>query len=60
MEVFTVSEVIHMNPITCKITDLNGEEIHGSFYEKELQKTTNKVCNIERVIKTRGNKSLVK
>jgi len=49
-----------MNPITCKITDLNGEEIHGSFYEKELQKTTNKVCNIERVIKTRGNKSLVK
>ena len=26
-------------PVTYKITDYNGEEIQGSFYEQELQKS---------------------
>ena len=26
-------------PVTYKITDYNGEEILGSFYEQEFQKT---------------------
>jgi len=30
-EVFTILGVIHTNPITYKITDLNGEEIQGSL-----------------------------
>ena len=33
------------------ISDLNGEEITGSFYEKELQKTSQKKFRIERVLK---------
>ena len=39
---------------------LNGEEIVGSFYEEELQKTDQKKFRIERVIKRKGNKLYVK
>ena len=43
-----------------KITDYNGEEIQGSFYEQELQKTKQEIFGIEKIIKQQGNKSLVK
>ena len=36
--------------------DLNGEEILGTFYEKELQKTNQKEFRIEKVIK-KGRKN---
>ena len=39
-EVFAVSEISNTFPWTYVITDLNGEEITGSFYEKELQRTS--------------------
>ena len=42
------------------ISDLNGEEIVGSFYEKELQKTNQEEFRIEKVIKRKGNKLYVK
>ena len=35
----------------CIISDLKGEKIVGSFYEKELQKTNQKEFRIEKVIK---------
>ena len=38
------------------INDLNGEEIVGNFYEKELQKTNQEEFRIEKVIKRKGNK----
>ena len=38
-EIFEVTEVLQTDPITYQIKDLDGEEITGSFYEKELQKT---------------------
>ena len=59
-EIFTVSEVRYTDPITCKLKDLNGEEIKGSFYEQELQKTTQEMFRIEKVIRRKGDKSLVK
>jgi len=59
-EVFTVSEVHYTDPITYKLKDLNGEEIKGSFYEQELQKTAQKMFRIEKVIRRKGDKSLVK
>ena len=58
-EVFTVSQVKHTTPITYKITDYNGEEIQGTFYEQELQKTNQEVYRIEKVIKKGKTKSLV-
>ena len=42
------------------ISDLNGEEIVGSFYEKELQKTNQEEFRIVKVIKRKGNKLYVK
>ena len=38
------------------INDLNGEEIVGTFYKKELQKTNQKEFRIEKVIKRKGDK----
>ena len=42
------------------INDLSGEEIIGTFYEKELQKTNQKEFRIEKVIKRKGDKLYVK
>ena len=47
-------------PVTYKIIDYNGEEIQGSFYEQELQKTKQEIFRIEKIIIQQGNKSLVK
>ena len=38
-EIFIIDKVIYTDPVTYKIRDLEGEEIIGSFYEKELQKS---------------------
>lgn len=59
-EVFTITGIQHTTPVTYKITDQNGEEIQGTFYEPELQKTTQELYRIEKVIKKGKTKSLVK
>ena len=59
-EIFTIVEVKRTSPVTYKIADLNGEEIKGSFYEPELQKTSQQLFRIEKVIKRGKKKSLVK
>ena len=52
-EVFVIKEVKNTVPWTYVINDLNGEEIIGTFYEKELQKTNQKGFWIKKVIKKR-------
>ena len=47
-------------PCTCVISDLNGEEIIESFYEKELQKISQKEFRIKNVLKKKGDKLYVK
>ena len=59
-EVFVVSKIKNTVPGTHGINDLNGEEIIGTFYEKELQKTNQKEFRIEKVIKRKGDKLYVK
>ena len=59
-ENFVVKKVKNTAPWTYLINDLNGEEIMGSFYEKELQKTDLKEFRIEKVIKKKGDKLYVK
>ena len=39
---------------------MNGEEITESFYEKELQKTSQKEFRIGKVLKRKGDKLYVK
>ena len=59
-EIFTIKEIQNTNPITYKLEDLQGEEIKGTFYEPELQKTEQQVFRIEKIIKKEKGKSLVK
>ena len=47
-------------PWTYLTNDLNGEEIVGTFYEKELQKTNQKEFRIENAIKRKNDKLYVK
>ena len=37
-EVFVISKIKNTVPRTYVVSDLNGKEITGSFFEKELQK----------------------
>ena len=46
--------------MTYKITDYNGDEIQGSFYEQELQKTKQDIFRTEKIIRQQANKSLFK
>ena len=42
------------------INDLNGDDIIGTLYEKELQKTNQQEFRIEKLIKKNGDKLYVK
>ena len=59
-EVFVVIKIKNTVPWTCVINDLSGEKITGSFYEKELQKSSQKEFRIEKVLKRKGDKLYVK
>ncbi|XP_065644219.1 uncharacterized protein LOC136075335 [Hydra vulgaris] len=59
-EVLTVSQTLFSDPPTYKITDDNGEEFQGTFYEQEMQKTDQNIFRIKKVIRKLKNKSLVK
>ena len=54
-EVFIIKKVKNSIPWTYTINDLNGEEIIGTFYEKELQKTNQEEFRIEKVIRRKGD-----
>ena len=60
IKVKDIIKVKNTVPWTYLINDLKGEEIKGSFYEKELQKTNQKEFRIEKIIKSKGNKLYVK
>ena len=52
-EIFIIKKIKNTVPWTYVISDLNGEEIIGSFYEKELQKTNQKEFRIEKLSRKR-------
>ena len=58
-EVFVIKKVKNIVPWTYVINDLNGEEIVGTFYEKELQKTNQKEFRIGKVSKRKVDKLYV-
>ena len=57
---FVVSKIKNTIPWTYIISDLNGEKTDGTFYEKELLKTSLEKIRIEKVIKRKGDKLYVK
>ena len=59
-EVFVVSKIKTTVPQTYVVSDLNGELINGSFYEKEWLKTSQEKFRIEKVLKRKDDNLYVK
>ena len=59
-EIFIIKKIKNTVPWTYVLNDLNGEEIIGTFYENELQKTNQKEFRIQKVDKKKGDKLYVK
>ena len=59
-EISVIKKVKNTAPWTYVINDLNGEEITGTFYEKELQKANQEEFRIEKVIQRKDDKTYVK
>ena len=59
-KIFVISKIKITGSWVYVINDLNGEEIIGTFYEKELQKSNQKEFRIEKVLKKKGDKLYVK
>ena len=59
-EAFIITKIKDTVSRTYVISDLNGESITGSFYEKETQKTSQEKLGIEKVLKRRDDKLYVK
>ena len=59
-EVIAIKKIKITVPWTYVINDLNGEEVIGKFYEKELQKVDQQEFRIEKGIKKNGDKLYVK
>ena len=47
-EAFVIKKIKNTVPWTYTISDINREEIVGTFYEKELQKTNQKEFRVEK------------
>ena len=54
-EVFMIKKIKNTVPWTYVIDNLKGEEIIGTFYEKELQNANQKEFRVEKVIKRKGD-----
>ena len=59
-EIFIINKIKNTAPWTYVINDLNGKEIIGTFYENELQGTSQKELRIEKSLKKKGDKLYVK
>ena len=59
-EIFIIKKIKNTIPWPYVINDLHGEEIIGTFYENELQKTDQKEFRIEKVLKKKDDKLYVK
>ena len=59
-EIFVINQILHTKPVTYRVVDLQGEAVTGSFYEPELQKTTQEIFRIEEVIHRGKKRALVK
>ena len=59
-KVFVITKVQNTVPWIYIMSDLIDEEIVGTFYEKELQKASQKEFRNEEVIKTKSDKLYIK
>lgn len=57
---FVIDQTLPTKPVTYRIRDLADDPILGSFYEQQLQKTTQSKFRIEKVLRKRRGQALVK
>ena len=50
-EIYKITEVKETNPFTYNLKDMNGEDIAGSVYNEQLQKTNQDIYGIEKIIR---------
>ena len=49
-EIFVIDEILSTKPVTYRLDDLQGEAVGGSFYEQELQRSSQEIFRIDEVI----------
>ena len=54
-EVFVIDEILNTKPVTSRKVDLQGEAVTGNVYEQELQRSSQEIFRIKKVI-LRDNK----
>ena len=59
-EVFMIKKVKNTVLWASVISNVKGEEITGTFYQKELQKTNQQTFRVEKAIKKKGDKLYLK
>ena len=59
-EIFIISKINNTVPWTYVISDMNGEDVTGNFYEKELQSINQQIFRIEKIIKRKSNELYAK
>ena len=52
-EIFTITQTLATQPPTYRLKHYKGEEIKGSFYEPELQRTDQDIFRIEKILSRR-------
>ena len=52
-ELFKVTEVCSTNPVTYKLEDMEGEAGIGTFYKQDLQKSTQNVYFLKKILRRR-------
>ena len=60
-EIFTITECIGRSPVVYRLRDYAGEDIQGTFYEKELQRVVSgksKTFKIEKILKTKKRRGV--
>ena len=55
-EIFTISKKVPRDPAVFKLRDYEGEELKGTFYDKELQKVIkhDDIYEVEKILKKQG------
>ena len=57
-EVFNIHKVQHTSPITYVLKDSSGEVLEGGFYKEELQKTSQELYRIEKILQRKKIKGV--
>ena len=57
---FTINSMKATNPPTYTVKDTLGEPVQGTFYEQELQLSTQEIFRIERVLKKKKDQVFFK